>query len=246
MEASFDAVDPRELAALKQAFGAVLSDEERRLIEDQPDPDSQPSARSFRATLQRWGCHFNADPNPEDVRREAGPSELIARFETSAIKKAQDFLRIFPRFLAVVTISLLLLGASVVYLLLGTLASPKAIGPMSLFLVAAIGVSLLLRHRAKRVLHTDNLIRLASSLEPATARRSTRSKILLLGIGVLYGLQVATIGWLKPTVSLGFLFSFIYVASLLAERSLKKQRMREDEEMWRWWYGDARTPGSRE
>jgi len=221
-----------EIARLKRAFGGPLDERERALLAGDEAPGS---AGWLRAQLAAW----EPAPDAEAERRAEGPADLVARFETTTVAKAAAFQRGFARFVALVAAVSAVPALLVVYLKTGGLP-PLAVlevlalmwGMMGLFCLACW-------LRARRILRDEDLVRSVSGRESGRARRGWKRAVVVLLLLVLLAFEARRSGWLAAAGAMGALA----VAMTLAERWLRRgeraRRMREDRELWSWWYGEG-------
>lgn len=240
MNAESMSVDPVEIARLKHAFGAPLSEEERALVAAAPGPRG-PSPAWLRECLAAW----NSAPgpggsrDPESERRAAGPPDLVARFEETSIAKAERFLANFPYFLMLVLGISGLASIGLVYAKTGGMP----LEPFFQVLLVEWGLlgafAFACWRRARRTLREEDLVRFLSARETGAHRSPATRALTWAALAVLVFLQARRSGWLKASAFFVVLLVGMYVAARLLRRQEARRRMREDSELWSWWYGTA-------
>ena len=253
MNADSMSVDPVEIARLKQGFGASLSADEERLLAAAPPPRGSGVAwlRECLAALGAAGGP-GGSRDPEGERRAAGRPDLVARFRQTELAKAEATLRRLPYFL------LCLLGGSGLFSIGGVYAKTGGVSLdafLQLLLVEWCGMGLFafaIWRRARRILREQDLVRFVSARESG-AHRSPAIRALNWGafavlLPVLFALWARRHGWLVSSTAIAAFLVAMFLAARLARRlrrQLARQRLREDRELWSWWYGLEEMAGSR-
>jgi hypothetical protein len=228
-----EAHEREQQLVLKEIFGARLTPEEARELEafrsTAAGGESERSARDFKRLIDEIGV---VRVEPIDARA------MVTRLETTLREQGKAFRRRFLPFCLAVY-ALFALGA----LVFSALPSPgkSGAGPASLWIVMLGGATVccvfafLRMHRLEHGHLYDELAAAGSGRATRTLEQRAGSWLLIALVATLIGLRE---GWSFAAGFTALVVLGTLALAALARRAVKRSRIREDPELWSWWYGE--------